>query len=74
MAGYWLERTLPSGEVKSQGPHRTRWSACQSAGYVIWDNRLGTRKQAGEVAVRLSTGGDGEPVEFAGYSFRLVQS
>jgi hypothetical protein len=70
---YVLERTLPDGQVKTQGP-TTRREACGLAAYVLTDNSVTSKQVALAVARRLDDAPDGLPVEgYGGYSFRLIR-
>jgi hypothetical protein len=69
-AQYTLERTLPDGQVKTQGP-TTRRQACGLAAHVIADNCGTTDRAALAVARQLNDSPDGATVESHGYTFRL---
>jgi hypothetical protein len=69
---YTLERTLPDGQVKTQGS-TTRRGACGLAAYVLTDNAVTSKHLALAVARRLDEASDGETVAACGYSFRLIR-
>jgi hypothetical protein len=69
---YILERTLPDGQVKTQGP-TTRRQACGLAARVIADNLGTTNRTAIAVARQLDDATDGETVAAHGYTFRLIR-
>lgn len=71
-ARYVLERTLPNGQVKTQGP-TSRREACALAAYVLADNAHATKGDALRFARRLDDAQDGEAVAAYGYSFRLIK-
>jgi hypothetical protein len=68
---YTLERTLPDGQVKTQGP-TTRRGACGLAACVLTDNLGVSRSAALTLAHELHRTPAGRPVEAYGYTFRIV--
>jgi hypothetical protein len=68
---YTLERTLPDGQVKTQGP-TTRREAVILAGWVLTDNLGTSRYAASRVMQELGHAPDGTAVKSHGYTFRLV--
>jgi hypothetical protein len=72
MSAYTLERTLPTGEVKTQGPLVSKRRAASCALYVLTDNGVTTTKLAGHVAAELDRSPVGTRVAAYGYTFRIL--
>lgn len=66
---YTLRRTLPSGEVKEQGPFTKRRQAVQAAFFVLLDNRVDHLWDAAASASRLEIA---DRMETSGYTFEIV--
>ena len=72
MGAYIIARTLPSGEVRRQGPVATKREAGKFVFYSLLDNGLADKRDATDLAHALEMLPIGSRMEHAGYSFQIL--
>ncbi len=69
---YTLLRRLPTGEIKTSGPHLTVNRAVVAAGMCLIDNGVASKPEAKQICMRIIAVRGAEWVEHSsGYAFRV---